>query len=290
MLIGGELVATQTDDQIRLHGFFLPSTSTPQTDIDAALFTHAVAGNYYNSRFLNRLASSVHDLGINVLLGNNRGHDVINYLSAAKTRRTVGAAYEIVSDCQLDLSSWIGLLRQRGFRRILVAGHSLGAIKVLFAQAHKPQKEVVGLATFSASRLCYKNFVESSNKDRFLKWLNRAKEFQSTGDGDQLMDVDFPFPVLISANTYVDKYDSTDNYNWLKYIVKIDVPALLAFGARELDENSAFQGIIEQFVALGLSEKQFFVSTIANANHYYSGCQQDAADELCRWIKTTFPK
>jgi pimeloyl-ACP methyl ester carboxylesterase len=290
MLTGGELVVTQTDDQIRLHGFFLPAQSTPKIDVDAAIFTHAVAGNFYNSRFLTRLAASVGDLGINVLVGNNRGHDVINYLSASGARQTVGAAHEIVADCQLDLAAWVSLLRQRGFRRILIAGHSLGAIKTLFAQAHKPQKEVVGLATFSASRLCYQDFIDSPSQDRFLHWLNLAKKYKNAGDDQRLLDVDFPFPVLISANTYIDKYDSSDRYNWLKYVDKIQVPTLLAFGEQELAENPAFHGIIEQFNALELSEKQFCVTTVAKANHYYTGCQQNAADELCRWIRATFSK
>ncbi len=288
MLIDGELVTCQTEDLIRLHGFFLPAKIDSRCQLDAVLITHAIAGNYYNSRFLNRLALQCHDLGLPVLMANNRGHDVVNYVAAAGVRRTIGAANEIVGECTLDIAAWARLLAGRGFQRILVVGHSLGAIKALYSQAFRPVDNVAGLVCFSASRLCYRDFVESPNRDHFLELLGRAQALCENGDDQQLMNVDFPFPVLISAATYVDKYAEADRYNWLNFVNQVRVPTLLAFGEKELIDNAAFDGIIEQFEDLDLERQLFDVRVIEKANHYYTGCQQTAADEMERWISERF--
>ena len=288
MLIDGELVTCQTDDLIRLHGFFLPAKSAAKCQLDGVLITHAIAGNYYNSRFLNRLALACHDLGLPVLMANNRGHDVVNYVSAAGTRRTLGAANEIVAECTLDIAAWCNLLAGRGLNRLLLVGHSLGAIKALYSQAHRPVNNVTGMVCFSASRLSYRDFFESENREHFLSLLEKAKSLCEDGNQRELMNVDFPFPILISAATYVDKYGESDRYNWLNFVDRVEVPTLLAFGQKELVDNAAFQGIVEQFKKLNLSDELFNVEVVENANHYYSGCQQVAADAMADWMVERF--
>ena len=290
MLIGADLVTCQTQDLIRLHGCLLPAKSSPKVNLDAVFISHAIAGNFYNSRFLNRLALAIHEQGVAVLIGNNRGHDVVNYASAGGVRRAIGAANETVSDCQFDYAAWVNLLSGRGYQRIGVLGHSLGAIKAMYSQAVRPSPEVVGVVAFSASRLRYQDFVESDSRDRFLAWLSKAQELCQQGRGAELMEVDFPFPVLISANTYVDKYDQSDRYNWLDFAGQLSVPVLLAFGEKELVENAAFQGIIEQIESLGLNPDQFSIEVVAEANHYYTGCHQLAAERMTCWMRDQFPR
>ncbi len=288
MLIGGEQVTCQTEDFIRLHGFFLPAGGESKAELDAVFISHAIGGNFYNSRFLTRLALSCHDAGLPVLMANNRGHDVVNYVAAGAGRKKQGAAFEKVSDCRLDYAAWIKLLSDRGFRRIGIIGHSLGAIKAIYSQAFKPREEVAAIVAFSASRLRYQDFIESPHVDTFLGYLNQAKQLCNDGKSEQLMEVDFPFPILISAGTYVDKYDDADRYNWLNFVDKIQVPTWLAFGERELNDNAAFQGLLEQVQSLGLDNRQFETEVVPGANHYYTGCQQEAADRMIRWFSDRF--
>jgi len=290
VLQNAEMVTAVTQDQIRLHGCFAASSFPAQSSIDAVLLTHAIGGNFYNSRFLNQIALSILETGIHVLIANNRGHDVVNYVSAAGMRRTVGAAHEIVAECTLDIQAWADLLHKRGMERILIAGHSLGAIKSIYSQSYHPAKNVVGIGTFSASRLSYHDFFDSKNKSRFLKILDRAKSLVEQGKGSELMDVSFPFPILISANTYVDKYGEEDRYNWLRFIHKIELPTWLAFGERELEDNDAFRGIIDQIEQLGLDSDLFATQIIPGANHYYTGQMVIAANTFCEWIKKRFPR
>ena len=48
----------------------------------------------------------------------------------------LGAAYETVDDCRFDLLAWVAWLRQHVGPRVALAGHSLGAVKCLYAAAH----------------------------------------------------------------------------------------------------------------------------------------------------------
>ena len=290
MIRDAELVTMTTTDQVRLQGCFAAGKPNRRKDIslrsgiDAVVLTHAVAGNFYNSRFLTQIALSLWERGIAVVVANNRGHDVINYLSAGGIRRSGGAAFEIVADCRWDLYGWADLLVKRGYRRLVLAGHSLGAIKSLYAQAHQPHPNVAAVATFSASRLSHEDFSASDQREQYAKLLATAHELCQQGAGRQLMDVSFPFPVLISAQTYIDKYGPASRYNWLKFVDRIKVPTWLAFGERELADNAAFQGILAQFDGLGLDRRQFTTAVIPGANHYYSGCMVAAAEQLADWV------
>ena len=55
----------------------------------------------------------------------------------SKGGRRLGAAYEIVDDCRHDLLAWLDLLRERAGPRIALVGHSLGAVKTIYALAHE---------------------------------------------------------------------------------------------------------------------------------------------------------
>ena len=41
----------------------------------------------------------------------------------------LGAAYEVVDDCQHDLAGWLGWLRQNVGQHVALLGHSMGALK-----------------------------------------------------------------------------------------------------------------------------------------------------------------
>ena len=72
---------------------------------------------------------------------NTRGHDVV----AGRGRTLAGAAFERFRDCVPDLRAVIAFARRRGYRRIVLAGHSTGANKVLYYAAKTADRRVTGL-------------------------------------------------------------------------------------------------------------------------------------------------
>src|SRR5260370_35870942 len=87
--------------------------------------------------------------GCGVLRVNTRGHDGISTAVTPQGGRRLGAAYEAVDDCRHDLAAWVDWLRPRAARpraaRVGLVGHSLRAVKCLYAPASPPAPAVAAL-------------------------------------------------------------------------------------------------------------------------------------------------
>ena len=66
-----------------------------------------------------------------------------------------GAAYEAVDDCRHDLTAWVDYLKRRAGSRIGLVGHSLGAVKCLYALAREPGLSVACVVALSPPRLSH---------------------------------------------------------------------------------------------------------------------------------------
>ena len=69
---------------------------------------------------------------------NTRGHDPVSTAATARGGRRQGAAYEAVDDCRHDVAAWLDWLRPRAGPRVGLLGHSMGAVKCLYAPAQEP--------------------------------------------------------------------------------------------------------------------------------------------------------
>lgn len=280
----GELVKVRTADNVHLHGLFVRSDKQPQINLDAALVIHGLGGNFYGSRLNQNLGKPLLDLGVDVVHINTRGHDSVNLTTRDGKSVNLGAAYEIVDECRHDLTAWVEFLVSRGKENIAYVGHSLGAIKSIYTQANQPHARIQCIIAASASRLSYDTFLSLPTRAQFERCFGHAKELVEQGRGGQLIEVDFPFPTHITAQAYFDKYGPDDKYNWLLYAHKIAVPTLLVFGETELEENSAFVGILNDIEKLELPVGQFDIQTIPGANHFYAGRQSELCAKMEDWL------
>ena len=114
-----DLVRVTTRDGLRLDGALrLPPENTPrQTSLDAVLFLHGVASNFYTSGVLGRLAPRLLKRRPAVLPVNTRGHDNIYSASCRLRQTTQGAAFETVDECRHDVAAWIAFLASAEWKR-----------------------------------------------------------------------------------------------------------------------------------------------------------------------------
>jgi dienelactone hydrolase len=290
----GELVSVTTEDRVRLHGFLRAAehvSGTHEVDrpvklpADAAIVVHGLAGNFYNSKLLNYFSDRLATMGIDNVLVNTRGHDYLNATVQSGKTETHGAAVETIDDAKFDLFAWAEYLLSRGSERIMLVGHSLGAIKLLYAQAYHPHPNVTCVAGLSATRLSTASLLASPSGRRFAEWLASARTMIEAGNGRQLMLVDFPFPTWITAAAYVEKYGQGEKYNWISFANRIHVPAFVGFGQLELDADPAFLGIQNDLNRLARSLPQFSIGVIRDADHFYSAAYAAAFDAVCDWLE-----
>lgn len=120
------IVKVITQDGYSLHG--LLSESKEKSD-SIIIHLHGSAGNFYRSSFYPYLFQLADDLNVTFLTTNSRGSDVYDVESGAKY---TGAAIEIFDECLLDIDAWIEFALSKGYKDIILEGHSFGANKIQY--------------------------------------------------------------------------------------------------------------------------------------------------------------
>ena len=275
-----ELVQVATRDGLRLHGALHQPPAHADGPREAMLLLHGAGGSFYSSGLFTGLISRLVKDGITVLAVNTRGHDAV---STAGSRKYFGAAFEVVDDCRHDIAAWVEFLTGRGYEQIVLAGHSLGAIKAIYCLAYEPSASVRRVIAISPPRLSYLQFASSPEAATFLSEFAAAEAHAREGRGDAIMAVQFPLPYLVSAAGYLDKYGPEERYNLLKFVDRVGCPMLFTFGAIELRRGSAFAGLPEELNACSRSDLN--VAIVAGADHFYSFGLGELAGQMVAWLR-----
>jgi pimeloyl-ACP methyl ester carboxylesterase len=279
-----DLVQTTTRDGLRLDGVFLAPVGPSALPVDAFCFLHGTGGCFYTSALFDVLAERLRALGCGVLRVNTRGHDLLSTAQTPQGGRRQGAAYEVVDDCRHDVAAWLTWLRQHGGPRLGLLGHSLGAVKCLYALAHEPQNAPVCAVAVSPPRLSYSWFCSSPEAADFLVSYQLAEQHAAAGQAGTLLEVKLPLPLLITAGGYLEKYGPQERYNYLSFVASVPCPTLFTFGEREVAGNMAFRGAPQALAELAARRKHLSVETIAGADHFYNGVQEVLAYRLEGWL------
>ena len=268
-----ELVQTTSRDGLRLDGVFLPPTDsrTSVLPVDAFGFLHGTGGNFYSSSLFDDLGERLRALGCGVLRVNTRGHDAVSTAQTEQGGRRQGAAYEVVDHCRHDIAAWLAWLRQRVGPRVGLIGHSVGAIKCLYAAAHEPQDAPVCIVAISPPRLSYSWFCSSPEGADFLQTYQLAERHTTNGQAGTLLEVKLPLPFLITAGGYLEKYGPEERYNYLRFAAAVPCPSLVTLGGIETTNNMAFRDAPQALEELAAKRKNLSVEMIPGADHFYTG-------------------
>lgn len=285
----GELVTAQTADNVRLNGFFLERQQAAPAGIDGAVIMHGLAGNFYGSALLLNLARQLSNTGVSTVVGNSRGHDLLNLTIRSGRSQTSGAAVEDVAEGPADLLGWVDFLRRRQCERVLLVGHSLGAIKSLHTIAGSSPDLVAGVAALSPTRLNYEQFAQSRSGPLFLETLARARELCDSARPQELLRIQFPFPTLMAAQAYLEKYGPENRFDWLQWTGNINLPTLVLFGELELNENPAFEGLRSELNRKLSGHRSIEWQEVPRADHFYSATVLVVSERLLDWLSRAFP-
>jgi alpha/beta superfamily hydrolase len=285
-----DLVQVTTRDGLRLDGMFhKPPAKAARVAVDAVCLVHGTGGNFYSSTLFDSIVECLGTLGIATLRINTRGHDGISTAATASGGRRLGAAFEVVDDCRHDLAAWMDWLRQRCGSRLALLGHSLGAVKCLYALAHEAQLGAAGIIALSPPRLSYAWFCSSPEGPAFLETYARAEQAVRDGQPGALLEVKLPLPFVIAAAGYVEKYGPDERYNYLRLLPGLRSPTLVTLGSKEVDSNMAFRAAPDEIRVLSSRYPQLCVDVIAGGDHFYTGVRPQLNERLAAWLQATFP-
>lgn len=290
----GQLCRTMTADGLELQGFM----ACPDGDRPAAgvIHVHGLAGNFYENRFVDNVAAAVVDRDLCFLTINTRGRDYLSDFicekpDGTKTYTQIGGIHEVFEDCLADIDAWVGFLRAGGIRRIVLQGHSHGALKVAYYLFKRPDPGIVGLVLLSPSDDfgCQRARIG----ERFDEALRVARGMAGDGGGRDLMpEAYFHYPV--SASTYLDIFDEGSKLRMFNLsrtdagefpeLRSIGVPVLALVGSVDeafLDTPAAY---LEQMRTEMKSTPDFSGHVIEGAPHNYLDYEESVAERIGTWL------
>jgi len=273
MSIHTQLCTFKTDDGERLHGLLFASPNRP-SDL-ALIFVHGVAMNFYLPPF-SVFGQELAQRGYHCFVINTRGHDWIS--RAGNLTKFGGAAYESLEDCLFDLDGALAFLKEQGYLRFVLVGHSLGAIKSIIYQGTRQRPDIVGIVSCSTPKQFYSERI--GRQPAFRETIEKAEAWVAEGRGDELMAIAVgTTPGIFSAHTHLNKYGKDDRNDCRPYARRVGCPLLaIAGGAEPL----FFHEYAQELAAAAAPRGRY--CKIDGANHFYNKHTPEIVDVIYRWL------
>lgn len=288
------LAETTTKDNLVHQGIYFEPRKKSDT---ALLWVHGLTGRFYGDVGLFAEFAEICDReNFGFAAFNNRGHDVVANIRKTDKRKRFGykhamygAGLEKFTDCILDIDSGINFLINRGFNRVILAGHSTGANKVCYYAGTKHDSRVAAVILAGPMSDRFSRNTDKKNYGQNLKSMTRLIK---NGHGDEITLSKHFFPMtpkrwmsLLTPNTPEDVFNYGDKENILSVFSKIKKPLLVVFS--ELDET-ADRPIpkIKNIFDTHTGSRSYKSIVIPQAPHSYTGQEKVFVSEVINWVKT----
>ncbi|MGH2365744.1 MAG: alpha/beta hydrolase [Chloroflexota bacterium] len=285
-----ELVSLTTADGVRLDGSVVVPEQRRDLGFDAVILHHGVGSNFYGTSFFGPMQEWLSQAGCAVLRVNNRGHE----LAYNTPRGRLGAAFELVADSVQDWTAWLDFAAARGWHRVVLWGHSLGAVKTIFFLATQQDPRIVRAIAASPPLFSFSEYQTKEGAAQFQEQWHRGQELLAQGKPDELMPVTVPTRALLTARTYTEKYGPDERFNILRLLPAVRIPLLLTLGGEEgagphQPDWLAFGGLANrlQELASGLERAEFRL--IPEANHRYEHKEAELWSAVAAWLGLSIP-
>jgi len=276
-----EKVNFTTSDKLSLFGL-LHTPETPTNEV--VIFVHGIHSNCYRRKD-DMFAEELCKNNIAYFSFNNRGANTVTKING----RLYGAAYEDITECGHDINAAIAEMREKGYSKIHLLGHSLGSSKVLYWYKNSKKFEIntVGLLSL----------VDSSNLAKFIlgkkykmTMLYLKKQKLSTLIPQEAFKKVNVLP--LSVKTFLRIFDNpeTDLVSYDKEKVnvenlnKIKEPLFMRFGTINeylIDNSSNTASLILE----NITKNNVDISYIEEADHSYHGKEQKLINEYIEFLK-----
>jgi pimeloyl-ACP methyl ester carboxylesterase len=197
----------------------------------------------------------------------------------------------VASEEVRDLAAWIDFAEDRGFKQVVLVGHSAGWAAVRSYQAEKQDGRVVGVVLASGA-------VRAETRPTDPDQLSQATRLMTEGQGDALVrDPKRSFPSYISAATFLDIANSppeskdffgvqTPNPG----VTRIHCPLLAFFGTRGDVGTEADLKLLKTCIQRQSSgPSRVDTLMIRGADHMYEGEEAQVAEAIAKWADTLVP-
>ena len=145
----------------------------------------------------------------------------------------------------------------------------------------------------SPPRFSYSNYASKDSwgdvkgvGQKFAESYAIAKAHIDDGHPEQLIQVEYPVPLLVSSGTFADKYGPDAKYDIIDHIPAVKMPLLAVIGTAEPLEQFSFFGLPEEMQKLSAELDNFTFEYVEGANHSYSNHRKAVWELTSHWLKS----
>ena len=276
------LVSVRTRDGVVLAGVMAEPRRRRRT---ALVLVHGLGSAFASGQPLMReLSARLTGAGIGYLKLNTRGHDVV----ARGGRRLAGAAFERFGASVEDLRAAITLARRAGYRRVILAGHSTGANKVLHYAARTRDRRLAGVILLGPVSDIAGEMKRIGGRE--LRRRVAIAERLARRDPDALVPRAFGF---WSARRYISLYRPGEAEDVFPYyrpdarwttLRRLRLPLAVFLGGRDEYLDRPPSEVVGAFERNAIRARSFTGVVVPGADHGFAGHEAAVARAIVRWV------
>lgn len=251
---------------------------------------HGMCGTIIDNYFATVWGKLLAKNDIGFIYEHNRGHSIENDIVMKDgSFKRCGCMYEIFEDCIYDIDLAIQTAKEKGYKRIILLGHSLGCNKVIYYY-YKKHPNILGMILASAPDMIGSHLLIEPEYEELLK---EAKENIEKNQPTKLLHKMIEDYMYMSSQTYYNWFHKNSNLNNLPIISNpknweqletIDVPILTFSGSKDEDYYLHLDLLKEK----AINCKNFEYQIIENTGHTYQEKELETGNLILNWINKNF--
>ena len=285
-----QLVYARSTDDVVNAGVFFAATNDSGRSV-AVIWIHGWGVNFYQPTYV-RIGRATAERGYAFISGNTRMHDLGNVTAWRDGKRIRGGGYwGVASEEVRDLAAWVDFAEDRGFKHVVLVGHSAGWAAVRSYQSQTRDPRVIGVVLASGA-------VRPETGPTDPDQLAQATRLMAEGEGDALVrDPKRSFPSYISAATFLDiarTLPESKDFFGIQMpdpgVTRIHCPLLAFFGTRgDVGNEKDLEVLKSSLARLSSGPSSVQTTMISGADHMYASEERQVARVIATWADTLSP-
>ena len=250
------------------------------------LFIPGMAGNIIENKFIQVLGEELQKKNIGFVCGHNQGSfHIVDYACKDNFIRR-GVSFEKFDDCLSDISAYVDYIKNLGYKNIIIAGHSLGANKVIYYLSKNKSDVIKAYILLGACDMAYETSL-IENKEKLIK---EAKENIVNGVPDKILSQLVWNYYILSSKRFIDLIENKNSRNLpitsklgsFDALKSIKLPLLAVAG--EFDDSCSDN--IEKYLSLLIKNTDYKgeYAIVKGAGHTYCNHEYDLFKVVYKFI------
>lgn len=286
-----KLVHKYTKDGLNLLG----GHWEPSSKETCIVLIHGMYDNIIENCFAQQVGRDLAAAGYGFIFCHTRGYGVINSIivknpaTGKRENKIIGSTYEKFAESIYDVEAWIEKAKELGYKKVILASHSMGGCKNLHYISTKGDAGIEKFLFISIpDAVGYFNNYEVNR-------LKEAKDLVEKGRGKELLSekiVGGIFP--ISARTMcgfrrgssIDRFPIMDNPDDFGILSKIEKPVCMILA----EHDSVIVKSAKEDLALVKSKMKncsnFYTDIVEGATHRFINKEKQLSVKILAWLKS----